>query len=584
MSVWLEPLVTGALRIELYGDERLAQQYVHQARRLLGAVRSQHGVDQRIGQGEPGGFYYGETMLPDGTRIVALTNDGQDTVRIWAGASTGGAARQQRPTASFSPYLWIGARIVAGDREAEGDFSNRLHLCVFEQQAAGVRDAVLSNRNHFGYSDPGEDGYPLRPVPHSTPADAPLVQGFGYLDSGLVQISRVQPDGQAIPMLCPQDDPDDPATVTWDEMVVGDPDNELGLLDADGNHLTCDATGSYLVKVMAIGNDCDVMGPCTVELRIVVGKGGVVLDEVHQFTIEQFTTYHMGILPFGWFEPFLTHTDSCTTCSESSPDYGANPHAPHWWQGGAAITVPARQTEVPADQLQRPGVAIQDELLLPDAGFEPAGWFDRLDLCPACETLMTVYGSTSWTPASGHNSKFEPPCPGNPVDYSQAWMGFFDGHPTLGSAPLVTVFGLPTSTTARSANGLLSGAASILPGDGSATVLWEGEWVAVTEPGTCIGGVYFHGSSIAAAPDYLFSPYSGLIAYYKYSRVIDQHGHVVPGSQRAAWISQEEFDAIPYPLNADGTPNTAPVLDPTDQGGGGGGAKATTVCTRVEQD
>lgn len=77
-----EPVATGWLRSEFYGDADKGQAYLYAARKQLGALKTRYGVNARVAQGEPGGFYRDHRVLPDGTQIETLTNDGHDTVRI----------------------------------------------------------------------------------------------------------------------------------------------------------------------------------------------------------------------------------------------------------------------------------------------------------------------------------------------------------------------------------------------------------------------------------------------------------------------------------------------------------------------
>jgi hypothetical protein len=82
--VFNEAQSSGWLRAEFYGDEEAAKGYIDQARQVLGSMRIRHGVNERIAEGQPGGFFRADQVLPDGTRIETLTNDGHDTVRITA--------------------------------------------------------------------------------------------------------------------------------------------------------------------------------------------------------------------------------------------------------------------------------------------------------------------------------------------------------------------------------------------------------------------------------------------------------------------------------------------------------------------
>lgn len=78
-----EPTATGWLRTELRGDIEIAKAYIHAARKNLGALRIIHGVNERIAAGEPGGFFRKLIQNPDGSIIEALTNNGNDTIRIF---------------------------------------------------------------------------------------------------------------------------------------------------------------------------------------------------------------------------------------------------------------------------------------------------------------------------------------------------------------------------------------------------------------------------------------------------------------------------------------------------------------------
>lgn len=81
--VYDEPMHTGPVRIEVYGDTAAGLHYVQRARRQLGGMRCYYGVNERIAQGEAGGFYHRWGYAPDGTRIHTITNSGQDTIRIY---------------------------------------------------------------------------------------------------------------------------------------------------------------------------------------------------------------------------------------------------------------------------------------------------------------------------------------------------------------------------------------------------------------------------------------------------------------------------------------------------------------------
>ncbi|MGZ8317512.1 MAG: hypothetical protein ACXWVD_00285 [Telluria sp.] len=109
--VMQEPTATGWQRTEIYGNAELGRSHVHDARTVLGALRSQAGVNERIAAGEAGGFYHRWAMLPDGTRVHAITNDGHDTVRIYSPGHKSEPV-EEKPVSepSGTPYMWVGVR------------------------------------------------------------------------------------------------------------------------------------------------------------------------------------------------------------------------------------------------------------------------------------------------------------------------------------------------------------------------------------------------------------------------------------------------------------------------------------------
>lgn len=90
-----EPIATGWANTQLSGDIGLAQSYLREARRLVGQLRSIHGVNARIAAGEPAGFFRARRVLPDGTRIDVVSNGGND--RIWIDAPLRRAAAPPPP-------------------------------------------------------------------------------------------------------------------------------------------------------------------------------------------------------------------------------------------------------------------------------------------------------------------------------------------------------------------------------------------------------------------------------------------------------------------------------------------------------
>lgn len=82
--VFNEPVATGWARVEVYGDRDYGRRFVQSGRALLGTMRSIYGVNERIADGQGGGFYHQWARLADGTLLQAISNDGQDTIRIFA--------------------------------------------------------------------------------------------------------------------------------------------------------------------------------------------------------------------------------------------------------------------------------------------------------------------------------------------------------------------------------------------------------------------------------------------------------------------------------------------------------------------
>lgn len=78
-----EQSATGWLRTELRGDIEGAKGLIHAARKSLGALRVINGVNERIAAGEPGGFFRRMLHGNDGVTIEAITNNGNDTIRVF---------------------------------------------------------------------------------------------------------------------------------------------------------------------------------------------------------------------------------------------------------------------------------------------------------------------------------------------------------------------------------------------------------------------------------------------------------------------------------------------------------------------
>lgn len=108
--VFLDAHAHGAVRIELHGDRQLAASHLHDARKLLGEVYRRYGIAERIAAGAPGGYYVGRKTLPDGTQLLATSNDGLDLVRILAGRvapADRAALPPLQPLRTEQPILWL---------------------------------------------------------------------------------------------------------------------------------------------------------------------------------------------------------------------------------------------------------------------------------------------------------------------------------------------------------------------------------------------------------------------------------------------------------------------------------------------
>lgn len=430
-----EPVATGWLRTELYGDPAVSGQYVRAARRYLGSLKSRYGVVERVAQGEPGGFYAQSLKQRDGVVIDISTNDGLDVIRISSPTSSGqgvhGAQLQgtsisagvvgssdsadfhhvERPDVpefsqdepveeeivavekgNYKPYLWVGVRQIDGPTGDGGDFLNQIHACIWEYASDGVSDPViLSNRNDFVSEDDPSSVYPLGPWTQTSPADSET--GICYTDDKLFMLQEQNGLSMAAPG---EEDSGD----EWDVIFISDPDNDLALTTPDGPMEGTPAGGQYMVKVMMVGADCgeERFGTVTLEIRVITGKDADETDDTHTTTITQFTQYKMGIVPLGYFHPSEENpdTDPCSTCDEPVNDNGQNPHAPHWWQGAASIVLAPEQVDVPRNLLQPSIVEFTDDTTLPPTGFAPGAWWQHIDVCPACIGTSEAYYSIGY--------------------------------------------------------------------------------------------------------------------------------------------------------------------------------------------
>lgn len=419
--------------------------------------------------------------------------------------------------ASYRPYVWIGARITNGPRYEDGTLKNKLHVCVWEDHT-GEDPTILSNRNDFvGDTDRGT--YPLGAWDTFYPVNDPM--GVAYTDDGLCMYQK--DNTPQLPMHAPDDE-----QTEWDIIFVSDPDNELGIQTAAGPVKSV-GTGDYMLKFMVVGADChaDRFGVVEVELRVITGKDDGRLSRTHTTSVEHFTSYLMGILPKGWFPPQPEPDPEATVCDTAEtpvPDYGANRHGPHWWQGMATAHVPARQVDVAPETINFGGISFSadGETELPDTGFAPGDWYSHFDLCPAMTSVTTLYSAMGCIHTETH--------PG-PI-YGYEWFSAASGLQAWGYWRDL---------------GFLPEMATMLDIDTGAALLAVG-----TSSGspTAYTGLSFD-TTHAMAP-------------FRYVQIYDQHGQL--SSRYAEVISIAEWNAAGY-YDKFGT---------FRRGGG--------TCTKVEQD
>lgn len=119
--VFDEQRATGWVRFEVFGDVEQGRRLFNAGRSLLGALRSQTGVNQAQVDGRDidasSGFYQRWATFPDGTRIHAMSNGGQDTIRIYAVSPKIKVEEKEEPrdvSVSTDDYVWIGVRVKDG--------------------------------------------------------------------------------------------------------------------------------------------------------------------------------------------------------------------------------------------------------------------------------------------------------------------------------------------------------------------------------------------------------------------------------------------------------------------------------------
>lgn len=116
-----EGIATGWAKIEIFGDKDYGALKIADGRKVLGALKSIHGVGQdQVDNAERtggGGFFHMKHKLRDGSLIHAMTNDGHDTIRIYTpGFGTTEEPKKSKREDDFDPgeYMWVGIRVKDG--------------------------------------------------------------------------------------------------------------------------------------------------------------------------------------------------------------------------------------------------------------------------------------------------------------------------------------------------------------------------------------------------------------------------------------------------------------------------------------
>lgn len=76
------PIYTGPLPTQISGDIEQGKRYQQLGRKMMGTLLNVTGAAERIERGEPGGYFKKSLQMEDGTVITAITNNGQNILRI----------------------------------------------------------------------------------------------------------------------------------------------------------------------------------------------------------------------------------------------------------------------------------------------------------------------------------------------------------------------------------------------------------------------------------------------------------------------------------------------------------------------
>lgn len=196
-----ENVATGWARVELYGDVEGARRHIHAARVALGSMKAYYGVGQRSveDRSSNGGFYHAWKTLPDGTRIHAITNDGHDTLRIYATPHEASSKEESNKREDSLDFI----RIVGYCRDST--LLDPVYSGVIWSGAGGVLDTLVSPVGaHVRPADISDD---TRTVVGSVGTYAPFrwtrsegIVELGFMDPGTAysMATGVSADGSVI--------------------------------------------------------------------------------------------------------------------------------------------------------------------------------------------------------------------------------------------------------------------------------------------------------------------------------------------------------------------------------------------------
>ena len=374
--VFDQPIETGSIRAEFFGDTEKAKGYLTVSRKLLGSVKAIYGVNQRMAEGEAGGFYRHLAQLEDGTQIEVLTNNGMDTVRIYAVPETTAPEIETEidkpdeepkpiPLGGYRPYIWIGVRYISGGVADDGQI-NRWQLNVWEPgDHAILSNSIVSLRNNAP-----KEGNAIYPLGNNNFQSATATKPFiRYNDNNLIAYA----------------DHTDEGGIKWGQVVVGDDDDTNPQMHG---HSTDLVAGDYLASVsMGNRNGCDEANePMVLEVKIIMGKDEHQIETTEQLTIVRGSSYAMATYPYGCYGTISEPQSD--GCPYQPDDHGENPHGENWAQDIIAASLPPLQVDTPLDMLFTGAIGITTEL---PAGFSGGFVPIPIQICPI--VIYTFYVS-----------------------------------------------------------------------------------------------------------------------------------------------------------------------------------------------